>query len=150
MAEKRKNYEVCSEETKNWNKTEWHNPQDAQTDDRLKEAIAKRHLPVWNLFFVCQELIDMFAVRPKEVLAIPYSNNHGIEFISTEAKEETGKADEIEKVLPKPAQDGDPRGFHSAAVTPILRVEAWIRSLARTPNSKALTLQNDQGSSDCV
>jgi hypothetical protein len=105
---------------------------------------------VWNPFFVCQELIDVLAVRAKEVLAIPYSNHHGIEFIRIERKKQTGKTDEIEKVLPKPAQDGDPRGFHSAAVTPILRVEAWSRSLARTPNSKALTLQNDQGSSDCV
>jgi len=83
-------------------------------------------------------------------LAISDPNNHGVEFIHIERKKETGKTDEIEKVLPKPAQDGDPRGFHSAAVTPILRVEAWIRSLASTPNSKALTLQNDQGSSDCV
>ena len=46
----------------------------------------------------------MLAVSPKEVLAIPYSNNHGVEFIRIERKEETGKADEIEQVLPKPTR----------------------------------------------
>ena len=59
---------------------------------------------MWNPFFVCQELIDVLAVSPKEVLAIPYSNNHGVEFIRIERKEETGKADEIAQVLPKPTR----------------------------------------------
>jgi len=83
-------------------------------------------------------------------LAISDPNNHGVEFIHIERKKETGKTDEIEKVLPKPAEAGDPRGFPCPSAISILRLEAWIRSLARTPNSKALTLQNDQGSSDCV
>jgi hypothetical protein len=58
---------------------------------------------VWDLFFVCQELVDVLAVRAKEVLAIPHSNHHGVEFIRIERKKETGKTDEIEKVLPKTA-----------------------------------------------
>ncbi len=88
MAEKRKNYEVCSEETKNWNKTEWHNPQDAQTDDRLKEAIAKRHLPVWNPFFVGQQLIDMPAVSLKQVRALSDPNKRRIQLICGDQSEE--------------------------------------------------------------
>jgi len=36
-------------------------------------------------------------------LAISDPNNHGVEFIHIERKKETGKTDEIEKVLPKPA-----------------------------------------------
>jgi len=58
---------------------------------------------VWDPLFVSEELIDVLAVSLQEVLAIPYSNNRGIEFIRTEAKEETGKAHKIYQVLPKTA-----------------------------------------------
>ncbi len=46
----------------------------------------------------------MLAVSTEQILAISDSYHHGIEFISTEAKEETGKADEIQQVLPKTAR----------------------------------------------
>ena len=62
---------------------------------------------MWNPFFVCQELIDVLAVSPKEVLAIPYSNNHGVEFIRIERKKKTNKADDIEQVLPKATRGGN-------------------------------------------
>jgi hypothetical protein len=58
---------------------------------------------VWDPFFVGQELIDARAVSMEQVLTLPDSNHDGIEFIRTEAKEETGKADENEQPLPESA-----------------------------------------------
>jgi hypothetical protein len=69
---------------------------------------------MWNPFFVGQELIDVPAVSLKEVLAIPDTDCHGGQFVCIKREKETGKAHKIEQVLPKPAQDGDPRGFRSA------------------------------------
>jgi len=58
---------------------------------------------MWNPFFVGQELVDVFAVSMEQILTISDSYHHGIEFIRTEAKEETGKAHKIYQVLPKTA-----------------------------------------------
>jgi hypothetical protein len=68
---------------------------------------------VCDLFFFCQELIDVLAVNLKQVLAISDSNNHGVEFIRIERKKETGKADEIGQVLPKTSKQKSVR-FWSA------------------------------------
>jgi len=62
---------------------------------------------VWNRLFVCQELIDVFAVGSKQIAAIPDSNHHGIEFIRIERKKKTNKADEVEQVLPKATRGGN-------------------------------------------
>jgi len=56
---------------------------------------------VGNPFLVCQELVDVLAMGMEQILAISDSSNHGIEFIRIKGEKETGKADEIEKVLPK-------------------------------------------------
>jgi hypothetical protein len=58
---------------------------------------------VWDLFFVCQELIDVLAVSTERILAISDSYHHGIEFIRIERKKETGNTNEIKRGLPKMA-----------------------------------------------
>jgi hypothetical protein len=80
---------------------------DTQADNCLQETLAKRHLPMSNPFFVCQELIDVPAVRPKEVLAILDTQCHGGQFVCIKREKEARKTNEIEQVLPKTAQGGN-------------------------------------------
>ena len=51
-------------------------------------------------FFICQELIDVLAVSPKQILAVLDSHHHGVEFIRMERKKGKGKAIEFHPQLP--------------------------------------------------
>ena len=53
-----------------------------------------------NPFFICQELIDVLAVSPKQILAVLDSHHHGVEFIRMERKKGKGKAIEFHRQLP--------------------------------------------------
>ena len=51
-----------------------------------------------NPFFVGQELLDVLAVRPKEVLGILDADRHSSEFVCRKKKKEARKADEKEQI----------------------------------------------------
>ena len=62
--------EVKCEKREDRNKTKRHNPQNTQTHRRLEKAVTDRDLPVTDSLLVCQQLVDVPAVRPKETLAV--------------------------------------------------------------------------------
>jgi hypothetical protein len=87
--------------------TQWSNGYYSQANNSLKKTITCRNFPVWNPSLIGQELIDMLAVSLKQVLAISDSNDHCAEFIRIERKKGTGKAWELNMVLPKTALGGN-------------------------------------------
>jgi hypothetical protein len=54
--------------------------------------------------FICKKLVDVPAMRPKEILTILYTDTHCTQFIGIKGEKETGKAIEFEDQLPILAQ----------------------------------------------